>query len=651
MAEKKFADRDAQSGVVIKNSIEEYINPLDGDRDDDHSAPQEESVNTTDVENPHPTRNIDDDIVNESLRVAKDIDELPLVKYIEPTGEKQDGEMNEAVQENEGLTFVSDKNGYSAPQTFLDIDTETKNKEKRDVLMERDARATPYLADNLDLSSVTLRKSHDHEQTSYLDAFSDNGGASLTNTPFTGSETEALRRELVKVQYELAELKKRISEKGDISNNSIPDNNDSNAVSAHQHPQNKQSAAPIDSDIIDAPVTTESPTPFGDTLDDSQPAHDNDTDQKIEHEQAPGITLVEDAPPTDDTAVPSELHDESHHTDDMIPIGDMSIDQLNELGDDEIVLVDDPTRTDKIDHTDNDMSLDDDDDIIIDDPLADIVADDASIVAGALNADDASIVADEPAVDDASIVADEPALADAPVVDGAPDTNDASVAADEPAVDNASIVADEPALADAPVVDGAPDTNDVSIVADEPATDDSAHERPTDETTALNDTIDSELTDLMEDINTSASNQEEAETPTPFPAGLEPDSKYIFADTADAKHDIEGDAPLDAQLNEQDNKEELEDVDDIIDILPADDEIQQDSRARPSEPITASPVNNKNDGARLQQISDEELKTIIGYMDELLDDLPHNKVEEFAHSQYFELYERLFDELGLHSER
>ncbi len=51
--------------------------------------------------------------------------------------------------------------------------------------------------------------------------------------------------------------------------------------------------------------------------------------------------------------------------------------------------------------------------------------------------------------------------------------------------------------------------------------------------------------------------------------------------------------------------------------------------------------------AALNTVSTDELRTIIGYMDELLEELPQRKVEEFAHSQYFELYERLFDDLGL----
>jgi hypothetical protein len=43
----------------------------------------------------------------------------------------------------------------------------------------------------------------------------------------------------------------------------------------------------------------------------------------------------------------------------------------------------------------------------------------------------------------------------------------------------------------------------------------------------------------------------------------------------------------------------------------------------------------------------EQIKTVLAYMDELLEDLPEKKIEEFAHSEHFEIYKKLFDELGI----
>jgi hypothetical protein len=43
----------------------------------------------------------------------------------------------------------------------------------------------------------------------------------------------------------------------------------------------------------------------------------------------------------------------------------------------------------------------------------------------------------------------------------------------------------------------------------------------------------------------------------------------------------------------------------------------------------------------------EELRTVLSYMDILLESLPEEKIEEFARSEHFEPYKKLFKELGL----
>jgi hypothetical protein len=42
-----------------------------------------------------------------------------------------------------------------------------------------------------------------------------------------------------------------------------------------------------------------------------------------------------------------------------------------------------------------------------------------------------------------------------------------------------------------------------------------------------------------------------------------------------------------------------------------------------------------------------ELKTVLTYMDQLLESLPEEKIEEFAQSEYFETYKKLFEDLGI----
>jgi hypothetical protein len=43
----------------------------------------------------------------------------------------------------------------------------------------------------------------------------------------------------------------------------------------------------------------------------------------------------------------------------------------------------------------------------------------------------------------------------------------------------------------------------------------------------------------------------------------------------------------------------------------------------------------------------QEIKTVLSYMDKLLESLPEDKIEEFAKSDYFDTYKTLFEELGL----
>ncbi|HEQ72190.1 MAG TPA: hypothetical protein ENN69_06855, partial [Spirochaetia bacterium] len=55
-------------------------------------------------------------------------------------------------------------------------------------------------------------------------------------------------------------------------------------------------------------------------------------------------------------------------------------------------------------------------------------------------------------------------------------------------------------------------------------------------------------------------------------------------------------------------------------------------------------------GAKGEQIPSglkEEIKSVLGYMDHLLESLPEEKIEEFAKSEYFSIYKKLFEELGL----
>ncbi len=42
-----------------------------------------------------------------------------------------------------------------------------------------------------------------------------------------------------------------------------------------------------------------------------------------------------------------------------------------------------------------------------------------------------------------------------------------------------------------------------------------------------------------------------------------------------------------------------------------------------------------------------DLRNVLGVIDELLDALPEKKIREFAKSEHFAVYKKLFDDLGL----
>ena len=43
----------------------------------------------------------------------------------------------------------------------------------------------------------------------------------------------------------------------------------------------------------------------------------------------------------------------------------------------------------------------------------------------------------------------------------------------------------------------------------------------------------------------------------------------------------------------------------------------------------------------------DEIRSVLKYMDQLLESLPEDKIQEFAKSEHFEVYRRLFEELEL----
>jgi hypothetical protein len=90
-------------------------------------------------------------------------------------------------------------------------------------------------------------------------------------------------------------------------------------------------------------------------------------------------------------------------------------------------------------------------------------------------------------------------------------------------------------------------------------------------------------------------------------------------------------------------------------IEPSDEDIviaaEEEGAAPEDEPKATSPKASPRQVEAQPADEDDklksEIKSVLSYLDKLLDSLPEEKIEEFAHSEYFDTYKKLFEELGL----
>jgi hypothetical protein len=78
-------------------------------------------------------------------------------------------------------------------------------------------------------------------------------------------------------------------------------------------------------------------------------------------------------------------------------------------------------------------------------------------------------------------------------------------------------------------------------------------------------------------------------------------------------------------------------------VLEGEDLILGEEETPLSREAPAETKAEKEDNDRLRT----EIKSVLSYLDKLLDSLPEEKIEEFARSEYFDTYKKLFEELGL----
>jgi pilus assembly protein FimV len=105
------------------------------------------------------------------------------------------------------------------------------------------------------------------------------------------------------------------------------------------------------------------------------------------------------------------------------------------------------------------------------------------------------------------------------------------------------------------------------------------------------------------------------------------------ASAGEIEIDFESDMqPASGQAVEELSAADLGSAEEILDA----EEVLEDAPAAPAAGGTSIPDNLK-----------DEIRTVLKYMDNLLEALPEEKINEFASSDYFVMYKKLFEDLGL----
>ena len=109
--------------------------------------------------------------------------------------------------------------------------------------------------------------------------------------------------------------------------------------------------------------------------------------------------------------------------------------------------------------------------------------------------------------------------------------------------------------------------------------------------------------------------------------GFEPEIEPVLDEGTADEIELEEPVAAEAEMDEILLEEPVSEAEDAADF---------------AEPLSEEPV--------MENIPDDlkqDLKKVLTYMDQLLESLPEDKIKEFAESEHFEIYRKLFDELGL----
>jgi hypothetical protein len=162
---------------------------------------------------------------------------------------------------------------------------------------------------------------------------------------------------------------------------------------------------------------------------------------------------------------------------------------------------------------------------------------------------------------------------------------------------------------------------------------------------ALADDPDLDLDVNVDDLEvTDAGTLDEPEALPPF----EPEAVALEPDLLSADLDAGTEDDLDLDVPSDNAEPEISLTDDSELELDLTEEPAAAAAETPLPPAPPAPaVPQAAAAAPLATGLKDELRAVLSYMDKLLASLPDDKIQEFAESEHFEVYKRLFEELGL----
>jgi hypothetical protein len=179
--------------------------------------------------------------------------------------------------------------------------------------------------------------------------------------------------------------------------------------------------------------------------------------------------------------------------------------------------------------------------------------------------------------------------------------------------------------------------------------------------------VDSELADIEELSDEPTSSGEEPDTSDIDSIEIElPDEErdeggagFAGGDTAIEDFETELGEPVLEIPEEGEEAEESQEEAEAEELSDFDLDLEEEepgaASAAESEPApqqqagTGAPSGGSEAGELPENLK-QEIRSVLSYMDQLLESLPEEKIQEFARSEHFEVYKRLFEELGLESE-